>query len=81
MFTPGDLVTPNTRDVYLLSEMLETATDATQTYYGVRTDLLVFKPGTMAIVIEVNPLNTARVKVLYDTTFWWTNSSELRVVR
>lgn len=81
MFTPGDLVTPASPDpVYLFSEQLETATDAEETYYGLRTDLIIFDRGTTGVVLHINPENTARVKVLYNNTPWWANESELRRV-
>lgn len=76
----GDLVTPKTDDVYLFSDYLEKSTDANETFRGTRVDLRKFPYGTMGIVIELNPQNTCRVKVMYDHIFWWTNVSDLDVI-
>lgn len=76
----GDLVTPKNDDVYLFSDYLEKSTDANETFRGTQVDLRKFQYGTTGIVIELNPENTCRVKVMYDFRFWWTNVSELTVL-
>lgn len=77
----GDLVTPRTDDVYLFSDILEKSTDPNETLHGDRIDLLRFRYGTTGIAIELNPENTCRVKVLYASSFWWTNVSDLTIVK
>lgn len=76
----GDLVTPKNDDVYLFSDYLEKSTDASETYRGTRADLRKFPYGTTGVVIELNPGNTCRVKVMCGLEFWWTNVSELDVI-
>lgn len=76
----GDLVMPKNDDVYLFSDDLEKSTAVNETFRGTRVDLRKFQYGTTGIVIELNPENTCRVKVMYDFGFWWTNVSELTVI-
>lgn len=79
---PGDIVAlRNGRVVIqLLSDSMERRTDVRSTVISNFSDIMAFRRGETATVIEVNKENTARVKIFYKSTVWWGNVSDLLVV-
>jgi hypothetical protein len=82
----GDLVTLRSGvvSVCLVSELLEKTmeeySDLSLTMKDIG-DIRSFKRGDTATVIEVNPGNTARVKLFYSSGMWWGNVSDLIVLK
>ena len=82
----GDMVTLRSGlvSVCLMSELLEkTMEEHSELSLTMKDvgDIRSFKRGDTATVIEVNPGNTARVKLFYSSGLWWGNVSDLIVLK
>lgn len=82
----GDMVTLRSGlvSVCLMSELLEkTMEECSELSLTTKDvgDIRSFKRGDTATVIEVNPENTARVKLFYSSRMWWGNVSDLVVLK
>lgn len=79
---PGDIVALRTGRVVvqLLSDSMEHKTDTRSTIISSLSDIMAFRRGEVATVIEINKENTARVKILHRSGMWWGNVSDLLVV-
>ncbi|NBO55793.1 MAG: hypothetical protein EBU84_14690 [Actinobacteria bacterium] len=83
---PGDMVTLRSGvvSVCLMSELLEkTMEEHSELSLTMKDigDIRSFKRGDTATVIEVNPGNTARVKLFYSSGLWWGNVSDLVILK
>jgi glutamate 5-kinase len=78
----GDIVTLRSGRVavQLLSDSTENLTEVKSTFISGVNDITSFRRGDVATVVEVNPRNMARVKVLYQSGTWWGNVSDLLVI-
>ena len=82
----GDMVTLRSglESVCLMSELLEKTMEECSEFSLTTKDvgdIRSFKRGDTATVIEVNPGNTARVKLFYSAGLWWGNVSDLAVLK
>lgn len=75
----GDMVTLKSDRVavQLLSEETENLTEVKSTFISGIKDIISFRRGDVATVIEVNCKNMARVKILYKSGMWWGNASDM----
>ena len=78
----GDIVTLRSGrvTVQLLSDSTEKLTEVKSTFISDVNDITSFHRGEVATVVEVNPKNMARVKVLYKSGMWWGNISDMLVI-
>lgn len=78
----GDIVTLKSGRVavQLLSDSTEKLTEVKSTFISDVNDITSFHRGEVATVVEVNPKNMARVKVLYKSGMWWGNISDMLVI-
>lgn len=78
----GDIVTLRSDrvTVQLLSDSTEKLTEVKSTFISDVNDITSFRRGEVATVVEVNPKNMARVKVLYKSGMWWGNISDMLVI-
>jgi hypothetical protein len=78
----GDIVTLRSGRVVvqLLSDSTENLTEVKSTFISDVNDITSFRRGDVATVVEVNPRNMARVKVIYRSGMWWGNVSDLLVI-
>jgi hypothetical protein len=78
----GDIVTLKSGRVVvqLLSDSTENLTEVKSTFISDVNDITSFRRGDVATVVEVNPRNMARVKVIYRSGMWWGNVSDLLVI-
>lgn len=78
----GDIVTLKSGRVavQLLSDSTEHLTEVKSTFISGVEDITSFHRGEVATVMEVNPKNMARVKVLYKSGMWWGNISDMLVI-
>lgn len=78
---PGDMVCmkPGRSHVQLLSDYLENSTDFKKIVFT-DADSRALRKGETGIVIEINRSNLARVKIFFDSGFWWANISDLLVI-
>ena len=78
----GDIVTLKSGRVVvqLLSDSTENLTEVKSTFISDVNDITSFRRGDLATVVEVNPRNMARVKVIYRSGMWWGNVSDLLVI-
>lgn len=60
-----------------LDEMSKKDLESVLTTYDIRS----FRRGDTGMVIEINQLNTARVKIFYRSGFWWGNVSDMVVIK
>lgn len=79
---PGDVVC--LRDdrivVQLLNDSLENKTNVRDRIVTEPHEIIPFRRGDVATVIEINKENTARVKILYKSGVWWGNVSDMFVI-
>jgi hypothetical protein len=81
---PGDIVVPIGDSVGLLSESVEFSEfsiDPENIYYGYLGDVGWLCRGETGLVIEIQRENSCRVKLMIGTKLWWTNVSELKVLK
>ena len=81
----GDLVTLRSGivAVTLMNDELESvATDSQwEEPESVLGAVRSFRRGNIAAVLEINPENTARVKLFFESGTWWANVSDLIVLK
>lgn len=83
---PGDMVTLKSDRVAVqfMSEELEDHMNSEisneNAYHGSMGDITSFRRGSTAVVLEVCPTNSARVKLFYSSGKWWGNVSDLVVM-
>ena len=81
----GDLVTLRSGlvSVSFMSDELEKVVDDNQWKESeeLMCSIRSFRRGNTATVLGVNPENTARVKLLFESGSWWANVSDLIVLK
>lgn len=77
----GDMVClrPGRPHAQLLSDYLENNTDFKKIVFT-SADSRALREGETGVVIEINRSNLARVKIFFDSGFWWANISDLLVI-
>lgn len=79
---PGDVVClrGDRIVVQLLNDSLENKTSVRDRIVTELGEVIPFRRGDVATVIEINKKNIARVKVLYKSGVWWGNVFDMFVI-